>query len=368
MNWRRIGSGTGHTPLNDPFPVRADGSRFDTPYGNSLDGVYFAARDNNPAYPRNFVPARQQRWRVGLQHQFGSSRVLDVSYNGAWAKVPISQPINYIPSQYYGSGNVRANDVQAQMTTNVPTRSTSPTSRRWPPAARRVYNYLLTQGRFTGTTISKATLLQTYPTVSNVTGLRPGVDLMDAYGGMKYNDLQVQFEQRFAQGFTSTVLYTYTHSTVQDWYANPFDPTPSWEINNNALPHRFVWTGIYQFPFGGGQRFATKGILKAIAGGWSAGWIYQRNSGPALQWGNLFYYGDLSKIGDMLAHDRVNSQDIHTWFDPSIAYKGTGAVPAGFNGFEGRSANQAQRLPAPRLPEDPRRRRAPTASATGTST
>ena len=59
-----------------------------------------------------------------------------------------------------------------------------------------------------------------------------------------------------------------------------------------------MWTGIYQFPFGRGQKFATKGILKAIAGGWSTGWIYQRNTGPALQWGNLFYYGDLSKITD----------------------------------------------------------------------
>jgi hypothetical protein len=334
------GLSSSRTPLTDPFPVRADGTRFDTPYGNSLAGVYFAGRDNNPAYPRNFVPARQQRWRAGLQHQFGSNRVIDVSYNGAWAKVPISQPINYIPASYYGSGNVRATDVQAQMTTNVPNPFNISNFASLASSNPAVYNYLLTQGRFTATTISKATLLQTYPAVGNVTGLRPGVDLLDAYGGMKYNDLEVQFEQRFTHGFTSTVLYTFTHSTVQDWYANPFDPAPSWEINNNALPHRFVWTGIYQFPFGRGQKFATKGILKAIAGGWSAGWIYQRNSGPALQWNNLFYYGDLSKITDLLAHDTVNAQDIHTWFDPNIAYKGSGAIPSGFNGFEGRAANQ----------------------------
>jgi hypothetical protein len=36
--------------------------------------------------------------------------------------------------------------------------------------------------RGTGATISKATLLQTYPAVGNLTGLRPGVKLMDAYG------------------------------------------------------------------------------------------------------------------------------------------------------------------------------------------
>jgi hypothetical protein len=49
----------------------------------------------------------------------------------------------------------------------------------------------------------------------------------------------------------------------------------------------------------------------------------------------------MSKIVDAFAHDKVNSADIHTWFDPTIAYKGTGAIPAGFVGFEGRSANQA---------------------------
>jgi len=334
------GLSSSKTPLSDPFPVRPDGSRFDSPYGNSLASVYFAGRSIDPAYPRNFVPARQQRWRASLQRQFGSSRVLEVSYNGAWAKVPVNQPINYIPSQYYGSGNTRDNTVQAQMTTNVPNPFNISNFASLASSSPAVYNYLLTQGRFTATTISKATLLQTYPAMGTVTGVRPGVDLMDAYGGMKYNDLQVQFEQRFTKGFTSTVLYTYTHSTVQDWYMNPFDAKPSWEINNNALPHRFVWTGIYQLPFGKGQKYANKGIMKAIAGGWSTGVIYQRNSGPALTWGNLFYYGDINKIVDLLNHDQVNSQNIHTWFDPSVAYKGSGAIPAGFNGFEGRSANQ----------------------------
>jgi hypothetical protein len=36
----------------------------------------------------------------------------------------------------------------------------------------------------------------------------------------------------------------------------------------------------------------------------------------------------------------MRSQDVHLWFNPDIAYRGTGAVPSGFTGFEGRSANQ----------------------------
>ena len=331
-------------PLIDPFPVRADGTRFDAPYGNSLDGVYFAARDQNPNYPRNMVPARQQRWRVGIQHQFSNTIVLDVSYNGAWSKIPVNQAINYIPQQYYGTGNTRATAVEADMTTNLPNPfNASQNLASLATTNPKVYNYLLTQSRFTGTTMGKNGFLRPYPAISSTfNGLRPGVDLMDAYGGVRYNDLQVQVEKRFARGFSMTGLYTYASSEVQDWYANAFDPKPSWEINNNTLPHRIVWTGIYEFPFGRGKAYATKGPLKPILGGWSVGWIYQRNSGPALQWDNRFFYGDISKIADVFKHDQVNSKDIHVWWDPTIAYKtGSSPIPSDWNGFEGRSAFQA---------------------------
>jgi hypothetical protein len=139
-----------------------------------------------------------------------------------------------------------------------------------------------------------------------------------------------------------TGLYTYAASDVQDWYANPFDPAPSWEINNNTMPHRFVWTGIYEFPFGKGKAHFNRGVLRALLGEWSLGWIYQRNSGPAVQWDNRFYYGDISKIADVLKHDQMNSQDIHLWWDPAIAYKASGsaAIPTDFVGFEGRSSLQ----------------------------
>ena len=331
-------------PLIDPFPVRADGTRFDKPYGNSLDGVYFAARDQNPNYPRNMVPARQQRWRLSVQHQFTNTLVLDVSYNGAWSKTPVNQPVNYVPQQYFGTGNTRATAVEADMTTNLPNPFlASQNLAALATSNPTVYNYLLTQSRFTGTTIAKNTLLRLYPVMtSTFNGLRPGVDIMDAYGGVRYNDLQVQVEKRFARGFSTTGLYTYASSEIQDWYANPFDPKPSWEINNNTLPHRIVWTGIYEFPFGKGKAYATKGPLRPILGGWSVGWIYQRQSGPALQWDNRFFYGDISKIADAFKHDQVNSKDIHVWWDPTIAYKpsGTAAIPADFQGFEGRSALQ----------------------------
>jgi hypothetical protein len=337
-------------PLLNPFPVRADSTRFDVPYGNSLDGVYFAARDQNPNYPRNFKPARQQRWRIGIQHQFTNNVVLEVSYNGSWSKVPIAstnssvgQPVNYVPQQYFGTGNTRATAVEAAMTANVANPFNTSNFASLATSSPTVYNYLRTQSRFTGSTIAVNALLRPYPVMtSTFNGLRPGVNIMDAYGGVNYNDLQVQVEKRFGRGFTMTGLYTYATSDVQDWYANPFDPTPSWEINNNTMPHRFIWSGIYEFPFGKGKAHANTGLLRALLGDWSIGWIYQRNSGPALQWDNRFFYGDINNIADLFKHDQMHSQDIHLWWDPSIAYtaKDSNPIPSSFQGFEGRSAFQ----------------------------
>ena len=69
-------------------------------------------------------------------------------------------------------------------------------------------------------------------------------------------------------------------------------------------------------------------------------WVYQFQSGPPTSWGRYFYYGDLNNIQDVFNQEKAHSQDVHLWFDPSIAYRGTGPVPSGFNGFEGRAANQ----------------------------
>ena len=346
------------TMLADPFPVRADGTRFNAPYKNTLGAVAFAGRDYNPYMPRDFTPARQQRWRVGLQRQISNSMVVEVSYNGAHSTVPVgsirdvraNQRINYLPAQYWNTANTRNQTLVDDLNRNVPNSPFNISNfASLAATSPLIYNYLTTVGRFTGTTISKNTLLRLYPVMGgSFYGLRPGVSMEDAQGSVWYRDLQIQFEKRFSRGFTSSVLYTYAGSEVQDWYKNEFDAAPSWEINNLTRPHRFAWSGIYQLPFGRGRSFVTKGPAQHILGGWQIGWIYQRNSGSPPTWGDRFYYGDISKIGDLLKHDEVNSKNIHVWFDPSIAYGRPGTpqnsdrnpIPSSFVGFEGRSAFQ----------------------------
>ncbi|MFB3826066.1 MAG: TonB-dependent receptor domain-containing protein [Bryobacteraceae bacterium] len=329
----------GRTPLNDPFPVRSDGSRFDTPIGASM-GLSTLAGGSLTFVPRDFVPAWQQRWRIGVQRQLARDIVIEASYNGATAKQVINQTVNYLPSKYWATGNVRNQAVDDDMNRNVPNPFLISNLSGLQTSNRALYDYLSKQSFFRSTTIRKHQLLRAFPQMSGLTGVRPGLSAEDARGGNRYRDLQFQFEKRFSRGLNTAVMYTWAHGEAQDYYANQFDPAPSWRSNSNVRPHRLVWTGIYELPFGKGRTWAAQGVANHLAGGWQLSWIYQRQSGPPTSWGNLFFYGDVNNIGSLLKHDEVHSKDIHVWFDPNIIYTGTGAVPGGFQGFEGRSANQ----------------------------
>jgi hypothetical protein len=135
-------------------------------------------------------------------------------------------------------------------------------------------------------------------------------------------------------------MYTYSHAETQDFYYNEFDPEPSYQPNTLNRPHRFVWTSIYELPFGRGRKWVQTGPWNHIIGGWQLSWIYQIQSGPPTTWGNAFYYGDINDIGNAFKHSESHGRDVHLWFDPNIAFRGAGAIPSGFTGFEGRSANQ----------------------------
>jgi hypothetical protein len=103
------------------------------------------------------------------------------------------------------------------------------------------------------------------------------------------------------------VVYTYARGIVQDYYANPFDKAPSWETNNLVLPHRFVWSSVYELLFGKGRRWLSASPARRVAGGWQLSWIYEYQMGAATTWNNLFFYGDLNQIGSLFKHDQTQT-------------------------------------------------------------
>ena len=67
----------GISPLTNPFPVRSDGSRFDTPIGSSL-GVDTLLGQNYTANNLNREHGRVQRWRVSLQRELTRNMAVEV--------------------------------------------------------------------------------------------------------------------------------------------------------------------------------------------------------------------------------------------------------------------------------------------------
>ena len=333
------GIAQGRTPINDPFPTRAaaNNTRFDEPLQSKLGNMPRVGRGFS-SLPWNFRPALQHRWRFGVQRELMRNTLLDVSYNGAYSTIPVNQRIDFLPQQFWTTGNARnqANDnlLNANVTNPFNIRNLTALQASDPA----LYSYLSGQGMFTSTVIARNRLLRQYPQMNSVNGLRPGVDFKDSLGYNNYHDLQLLVERRFTKGVQSSFMYTRASSYTADVYLNEFDAAPSERINNNVLPHRMAWTLVWETPFGKGRSYAKSGPVSHIIGNWNVSWIYQRQSGPATDWGNRFFNGDPTALAGLFKSSDTRSRDLRQWFDSSIAFRGTGALPQ--NMFEGRAAEQ----------------------------
>jgi outer membrane receptor protein involved in Fe transport len=87
----------------------------------------------------------------------------------------------------------------------------------------------------------------------------------------KYNALQVIMEKRFASGLSFNANYTWQHAVADDDGGTAgFDKSVNYGPNSNYRNHVFIFTQVYQLPFGTGKRFASNvGRLgDLIIGGW----------------------------------------------------------------------------------------------------
>ncbi len=328
-----------NNPMLDPFPVRADGTRFDAPYGNTLGAMMRQGRGWD-SVPRDFSPARQQRWRIGVQREIRKDLMVEASYNGSYSNYWVRRSLSPLPEKYWASGNVRNQALADDLAKPFPNPfniANFPDLQKTNPL---VYRFLSTQGFFTGSTRSKNSFLRAYPNMNGITGVLPGQSAADNQGHNAYRDMQLQVEKRFSRGFQSALSYTWANGRTTDSYLNEFDLNMYERTDNDTRPHRLVWSTILELPFGKGRRWVTENPIQHLIGGWQLSWIYQIQSGSVVGWGNRFFYGDVSKLNSMFKHDRVHADDIHVWFDPTISWQTNVNPPADFTGFEGRSAMQ----------------------------
>ena len=329
--------------MQNPFPVLASGSRWVLPYGNSL-GSGILDGQGYTYYPRDYTPTWEQRYSLAVQRQIFGNDMVEAAYNLGYASLPMTRNLSALPAQYWNFFDTRSSTVDTAMQATVanPFLAALPAIQSANPT---LYNYLSTVGNFTATTLQVQQLLRAYPNAAF------GLNEADALRSHDIdNEIRFVYHRRLWKGFQSDVQYAHMWGR-QQWLANQFDPKPEWQLNSNIRPNRFVWSTVFDLPFGKGRQWLTHGVLNPIVGGWTTSWIYTYQTGALISWGNLFYYGSIDQVVQALAQSQTHSQNINLWYSQAAVWTQSTAPPSTFVGFEGRSANQPNTYQARIFPQ-----------------
>ena len=325
----------GISPMSDPFPMRASGTRFDAPLGNSL-GVNTALGTRFQAQNPNRVHPRVQRWRASVQREISRNMAVEIAYNGSRGdRLDRTIRQDYLPEEWWNGSNVRDVTQQNLLNANV----TNPflignfdALRTSNPA---LYNQMAGNSFFTSPTIQRNRLLRPFPHMSSGDGLDY---LTLPLGENRAHSLELSFNRRFANGFTTNFFYTATkfreNRTVEEYDREP----TIWQTSQDSRPHRVTADFIAELPFGSTKPFLNDGgVLAAILSDWQVGGTYEWQPGALLEWpGNIFFYGDLDDI-------KLDNPTIERWFNTDA-------------GFEKDPAKVPANVPEARVPVPDRRR------------
>lgn len=308
----------------------ATGFSQSTPIQASLDnGLTFLATNANP-FPNGiiqpagasgglstnlgqaisfFEPVRKQsytqRWSFGLQRELPKQWLAEANYVGSkGSRIGILQNINNTPVQYLSRSRTRdqatIDFLGAQFAS--PLFGTNP-----------IY----------GRNISRANLLRPYPQFGAITVTEPT-------GYSWYHALQTRLERRFSKGYTLMLAYTWSKTMEAIEFLNAQDTVPYESISSFDRPHRVVVSGIWELPFGRGRRWGAT-MPKALdfaAGGWQLNGVMQRQSGPALGFGDVWtlFTGDPNTIN--LSKSERNPD---RWFNTAAGFNRNSAQVLGSN-------------------------------------
>lgn len=291
QTWLSGNPAAGVSPMTDPFPVRSDGTRFDTPVAAVLGLMGRAGLGwSFVAFP-NPKRARPQHWRVELERQLTTNMSVSVAYNGLYAdRVNVTRKLDQLPAQYWATGLVRNNTNTTNLNQNVTNPFNIGNFSALQSSNLVLYQALASTPFFTSPTIRKSQLLRAFPQMNGLN------QILNPIGETKGHSLEAVFQRRMSNGFTIHFNYVATHERDRDFFYNEFDALPSWRLSNNAAPQRISGTGIYELPFGKTKPLLHAGIGNALLGGFQIALTFEAEPGPYLTWGNVFYSGDPSNI------------------------------------------------------------------------
>lgn len=127
--------------------------------------------------------------------------------------------------------------------------------------------------------VSRAQLLRPYPQFGSI------YPIFSHGATSDYNALQVTFSKRFAKGVQFEGNYTWakvldTGTSYQDSY----NVLGSRSVSGSHIPHRLVFSGLFEVPLGRGRHFGhdLSRVADAVLGGWQVNTLFTLQSGNAL--------------------------------------------------------------------------------------
>ena len=204
--------------------------------------------------PNTRTPYNQQ-WHIGFQYQLPSDAILEISYAG-------SRGLK-LYDFYNGNQALPATYPQFASLCNDPNANPPVTPANCPTAPRRPF-----------------------PAVDT------SIALLRSNGFSNYNSLQVRLEKQFSQGLQFQASYTYSHSlddassaslgsANQGDFRLAIDPRLEYGNSDFDIRHRFVFSFIYELPFGKGKAFGrdASGFTNQLVGGWQVAGIVTASTG-----------------------------------------------------------------------------------------
>lgn len=314
--------------LADPFPA-TNGVRFNPAIGNAAGSAYYIGSSAN-FYDHNLVPARMQRFQVSVQRQLNNSLMLELNYTGSLTtnitvnnnsnttqtNTNAAAGLSYVPASYYGTGNTPATSQTTLLNTAVTNPFNIGNFSSLSSSNAIVYQRMQLNSFFTSKTTSIANLVRNYAQM--------GGSFYGATGESKFHSVSASLTKRFSRGYSFNAAIQMNNQWDRDWFANPFDASPTWEPTNLSRPYRVTVNGVYELPFGRNRKFVNTGLVASLLGGFQIDGSYELQPGALVSFPNAFLTADPSSVA-------LKSPTYGKWFNTGAFNTLSTAQPTSYN-------------------------------------
>ena len=208
----------------------------------------------------HLVTPYTQQWHLGFEYQLPADNVLEISYGG-------SRGLKLFA--FYN-----ANQAVPDPNPSDPLAPRRPANNNaWPGGSGGPCS-LATQGQFCNPALDAA------------------IDTLRSNAQSNYHSLQVRLEKRYSHGLQYEAAYTFAHaldsaSSASLGSVNNGDfqdqrfPNQNYGNADFDVRHRFVFSYVYDLPFGHGRKFAANasGVMNQILGNWQMSGVFSAATG-----------------------------------------------------------------------------------------